>query len=165
MFVLGHVGIGRALARPWVRTLPVIAFVIGTLLPDLIDKSLYYSHLLGQMPATRMYGHTGVFLLALVLTAALVRSRLLAALAAGMATHLALDCLLDLTATAPKGAWIAAGWPLLGPFPPVSISSIGAHLQRIMVGPVILGEILGGLLIGWELWRVRQARAAGRPSR
>jgi hypothetical protein len=165
MFVLGHVGIGRALAWPWVRTFPVVAFAIGTLLPDLIDKSLYYSHLLGQMPATRMYGHTGVLLLALALSAALVRSRVLAALAAGMATHLALDCLLDLTTTGPRGAWIAAAWPVLGPFPPVSIPSVGAHLRRITVGPVIIGEIIGGLLIAWELWRARPARPAGRPSR
>jgi hypothetical protein len=165
MFVLGHVGLGRAVARPWIRALPIVVFAIGTLLPDIVDKSLYYSHLLGQMPATRMYGHTGVLLLALAGAAALARSRVLAALAAGMATHLAFDCLLDFTATGPKGAWIAAVWPLAGPFPAVSIPSIAAHLKRITVGPVIICEILGGLFIAWELWNARRPRRTHRAAR
>src|SRR4051794_22276899 len=99
MFVLGHMGIGRALIRPWQRHLPVVAFFVGTLLPDIIDKPLYHFHLLGPMPATRMVGHTGLLVLAIALLAWFTHVRSVMAVAAGMATHLALDCLMDLTTT------------------------------------------------------------------
>src|SRR4051812_42997977 len=105
MFVLGHMGIGRALVRPWQRYFPVVAFFAGTLLPDIIDKPLYHFHLLGPMPATRMVGHTGLLVLGVALLALVTHARPLAAVAAGMATHLVLDCLMDLTTSGPYGAW------------------------------------------------------------
>ncbi len=77
MFVLGHLGIGKRLAaHPYRRFSRVDkrAFFVGALLPDLIDKPLYYgwSWLTGKHGAeaglisgTHLFGHTGLFLLAL----------------------------------------------------------------------------------------------------
>src|ERR1041385_5467328 len=78
MFVLGHIGIGRRLAAHryaafsrrdrWL-------FVLGTILPDLIDKPLYYipssitgkeGAALGIIAGTHSFGHTLLFLVTLL---------------------------------------------------------------------------------------------------
>ena len=42
MFVFGHLGIGYKLASPWSRRLSKRLILLGTVLPDLIDKPVYY---------------------------------------------------------------------------------------------------------------------------
>src|SRR3954466_140383 len=107
MFVFGHVGVGRALLSRWKARLPVIPLAVGMLLPDLIDKPLYYSRLWSFVTCTRTFGHTGLLLLALTGFAAALRSRTLAALSAGMATHLLLDCAFDFPPFGPNSsAWV-----------------------------------------------------------
>src|SRR6476619_2655831 len=115
MFVMGHVGIGRALVRRWRAHLPLVPLSIGMLLPDLIDKPLYYSRLWPYITATRTFGHTGVLLLVLAGAGVLLESRVLKALAVGVATHLLLDTIGDM----PEGlrtssTLLAVTWPLSG---------------------------------------------------
>jgi hypothetical protein len=46
MFIFGHMGFGAAMARPWANPFRKLSFgmiLLGTVLPDLIDKTLYYS--------------------------------------------------------------------------------------------------------------------------
>src|SRR6185312_7307809 len=100
MFVLAHLGIGLELARPWRRRLPVKPLLLGTLLPDLIDKPLYYGlawatgrrgYAIGLISGTRTFGHTVLFAAAIAAYAAARRSKAAAAVALGCATHLILD--------------------------------------------------------------------------
>jgi len=69
MFVFGHIGIGRALIGRWRHTLPLVPLTIGMLLPDIIDKPLYYARVWPFISCTRTFGHTGAFLLLLLLIA------------------------------------------------------------------------------------------------
>src|SRR5436190_18659350 len=96
MFVLGHVGIGRTIASAKSCHLPFLAFAVGAVLPDVIDKPLYYTRLFGLVTCTRTFGHTGLFLLAVVAGALWTRSPVARALALGAATHPILDGVLDL---------------------------------------------------------------------
>jgi hypothetical protein len=161
MFVFGHIGIGRKLAQPWSRRLPAVPLIIGMLLPDLIDKPLYYARISGFFSCTRTIGHTGVLLGAIALAAVFARSRVLAALALGVATHLALDCFGDLFNNEPSSAWIALTWPVLHTrFASYYIPSIQVHLERLWVAPTIVSEMVGLALLGWDAWRVRQAKQA-----
>src|SRR5947209_6204662 len=104
MFLLGHLGIGKKVAQPFSKGLSTRIILLGTILPDLIDKPLYYSiawatgkqaHELGLISGTRTFGHTALFLLFIVLLGAAKKSRFLAALSLGITTHLLLDGLLD----------------------------------------------------------------------
>src|SRR5947207_14340366 len=96
MFVLGHIGVGRRLVGSRGRALPAVPLVLGTVLPDLIDKPLYYAHFSNFISCTRTFGHTGL-LLALVFGCFVVkRSNGWLALGLGMSTHLLLDWTLDL---------------------------------------------------------------------
>src|SRR3954470_19039355 len=97
MFVLGHVGIGPRLLFGLRQRLPAGWLALGCVLPDLIDKPLFYGllwtegHADALIAGSRSIGHSGVFFLLLLAVALLARSRLLQALCAGVATHLALD--------------------------------------------------------------------------
>jgi LexA-binding, inner membrane-associated putative hydrolase len=162
MFALGHVGIGRRLVpryraftsrERWI-------FTLGALLPDLIDKPLYYipswitgkrGAELGLIAGTHSFGHTGLFLLALTAAALLFRRPVLRALALGVATHLALDVVartMDNT---------SLFWPLLGwRFTPFLHRGLGEHLWTVLNPVILTGELVGGAIILWDLWRARR---------
>ena len=103
MFLLGHVGIAKKMAaRPYRRfsRADKRAFFVGVLLPDLVDKPLYYGWAwltgkhgaaAGIISGTHLFAHTGLFLVVLALAGLVTRSQPLRALAIGVATHLALD--------------------------------------------------------------------------
>jgi len=175
VFVLGHVGIGVALAAPRLppdaRTVRFLA--LGTLLPDLIDKPLYYALSLatgrsgadlGLISSTRSFGHTLLFCLLLYL--ALPR-RLAVPLAAGMITHLVLDEMGDLFAI----VWPRPGPPRTGPatasailfpllgfhFPILPFSSASEHVRALADPYTLLGEALGAVLIYLNRARLRVA--------
>jgi hypothetical protein len=165
VFVLGHVGIGVALASPRLspdaRTLRFL--ILGTLLPDLVDKPLYYGLVLvtgrmgaqlGLLSSTRTFGHTLVLCLLLYL---LLPRRIGTPLAAGMLTHLFLDEMGDLfgfffprrgpSVDSPPTA-AAILFPLLGPHFPVSpFSSVGEHILTIGETYILTGEAIGALLL------------------
>ena len=174
MFVLGHVGIGPRLLGPLRARLPAVPLVVGCLLPDLIDKPLFYLNLAltGRGPdqqallrGSRGLGHTGLFLLALLLAAALARSRLLWAVAAGVATHFALDLGGELlTGADPESSiWLALLFPAFGGRLPRA--HFGSILEHLLVSAqslsVLAGEAVGGAILLWELVQRRRRAAAG----
>jgi hypothetical protein len=174
MLLLGHMGIGSKLVSPWTRQLPKWALLLGTILPDLIDKPLYYGLAwitgrhgaeLGLISSTRTLGHTAMFLLAITLLAMVRRSRVLAALALGVATHLFLDnlgdTLTDYFAPYPDGtirtsALTALLWPMYKPyFANMPFKNMAAHLH-VTLNPLTIGaEIAGAAILAWDYWKTR----------
>lgn len=167
MIFFGHLGLGDALAAPVRRGLPRRWVLAGTLLPDLIDKPLYYGLSLatglrgaelGLVSGTRTFGHTWA-LAALVWALGRARgSGRARALALGMATHPLLDFVADWAAwgwdAATGGS--AALWPLTGwRFPVAQSAGLAEHLGGELK-PVLLGAELVGILL------LLRARAAGR---
>ena len=139
MFFFGHMGIGSKLVAPWSKGLPRRWVLLGTLLPDLIDKPLYYGMALftgrhgadlGLVSGTRTFGHTALFLLILSLIAILRSSKPLAALAVGVMTHLLLDNWVEHYFMGKVGAdHLALFFPFLGfHFPVMPYGTFSEHL-------------------------------------
>jgi hypothetical protein len=166
VFALGHLGIGKKIAaRPYRRFTRAEkgAFFLGALLPDLIDKPLFYVPfwLTGRrgeiLSGTHLFAHTAVFLLLLVAAARLTRSRPVGAAAIGVATHFVLDCV-GLSMGFGTLLWPAFGWH----FPAYPFRNLGQHLTTIL-NPVTLAGALGGaaiLLWDWSR-RLRRRRPVG----
>jgi hypothetical protein len=165
MFALGHLGIGKRLAaRPYRRfsRLDKRVFFVGALLPDLVDKPLYYvpAWLTGRRGAeagilsgTHLFAHTGLFLLVLTTAALITRSRPLRALAIGVTTHLILDVVgLSLS-------WKTLLWPLFGwHFPAYPFASLSEHLGTILHPITLIGELLGAAIL-WADYRRKRRQA------
>ena len=156
MFVLGHLGIGSRMLFGLRRRLPAWPLYLGCLLPDLIDKPLFYGlHLLHRswplIKGTRTFGHTGLFLLALLLGAALCQRPWATAIAAGVATHFALDIAGELVTDADPDSslWLAVFFPALGGrFPVAHFTSVLEHLAvSAQSGYVLAGEMIGGMIL------------------
>lgn len=162
MFVFGHLGIGRTLLGPSRWKIPAAAFALGALLPDIIDKALYYSHVASVATGTRTFGHTGLFLCALASIAVLRRSRGWGALAIGVATHLFLDNVLDLFTPDPGSAWIALTWPFLHTrFAPAVFRSPLDQLHELWIPAILISEVAGALLLLRE-YRLYKGQTASR---
>lgn len=167
MFVLGHLGIGSILAARRVRAEQLAWLLFGTLLPDLIDKPLYYVLVvatgrrgaeLGLVSGTRTFAHTLLFAVALWLV---VPRRIGTPLFLGLATHLFLDEMGDvlrwlipaLGTHSPPGTISAILFPLLGPhFPVAPYRSALEHVQSLDSAYVIACEAIGAVLLVWQ-WR------------
>ena len=169
MFVLGHVGIGPRLLGRLRHRLPARWLVLGCLLPDLIDKPLFYGllwlrgHPDPLISGSRSVGHSGLFLLALLAVPLLTRRPVGWALFAGVATHLALDIVGEAvtSATPDSSIWLAILFPLLGfRFPRAHFGSFLEHLKvEAENAYVVGGEIVGGaiLLVSWLRRRKTQS--------
>ena len=174
MFLLGHTGIGSALVERFTKTETrwVPWLLVGTILPDLIDKPLYYGLVwvtgrrgaaLGLISSTRTVGHTALFLLAVLLLGWLARHRGLVTMALGMATHLLPDAGGDVfkppvslpgTPEFPS-TLCAILYPLLGwRFPVLPFQDLAGHVGSLRSPYVIAGELIGALLL-WRRWRRR----------
>jgi hypothetical protein len=156
VFAFGHLGLGKKIAAPWFRRFSPVerrAFFLGALLPDLIDKPLFYipfwlagrrSTAAGLLSGTHLFAHTGLFLLALVIAALVSRSLPVRAVAIGVATHFVLDCV---------GLSMGLGtllWPFFGwHFPAYPFKNLGQHLGTILNPVTLAGELLGAAI----LWR------------
>lgn len=167
MMIFGHLGIGSFLSAPFRRGLPMRWILLGTLLPDLIDKPLYYGlsfatgkHAaeLGLISGTRTFGHTALLLVAMLLIALAAKNRVLAALSIGAATHLLLDGLSDqyiraATGVNPESALL---WPFFTQhFPVMPFDSLQAHVAHYQ-NPFTVGTEVGGVaLLSWDLWKNR----------
>lgn len=172
MLPFGHLGIGSKLVSPWTRELPRWGILLGTVLPDLVDKPLFYANswlspgtALSLVTSTRTFSHTAIFLVALTALAVARRSKLAAALALGVATHLLLDnvqdALIDRLMPDPTkppldGAFVALLWPFYrSEFPSVRFSSMGGHLDASL-NPITIGfEVVGAGILAWDSWKNR----------
>ena len=177
MFVLGHLGIGSRLGRlvPAVRASRATPWLIlGTILPDLIDKPLYYGVALatggdgdrmGIITCTRTIGHSALFALLLWLAiAAMGRRAAGLALFVGMATHGLLDLGGDTTGSLlarlglmskPPGfsSLRALLFPLVGArFASMPFHTPREHLRGLAQAYTIAGELVGGALL-FVAWR------------
>jgi hypothetical protein len=172
MWPLGHTVVGPRLVRLLRPRLALGWLAAGGLLPDLVDKPLYYGLVLatgrrgaelGLVSGTRTFGHTGLFLLVFVALALWRRSAVLAAIAWGIASHLFLDNVGDLLGwitTPPEGTTTlhALVFPLLGwRFPVSPFLDVKQHLLSVTRVWVILGELAGALLLVELWWRRRRS--------
>ena len=144
--------------------LPARWLIFGCLLPDLIDKPLFY--LVGPtklISGSRTFGHTFLFLLALFLLALLSRRAAVWAIFAGVATHLALDIAGEVTvgASPDSSIWIALLFPLLGVrFPVAHFHTLLEHLRVSAENLyVIFGEVAGGAIL-LRAWILRRRQSA-----
>jgi hypothetical protein len=180
MFPLGHLGIGTFAAGRRVSAAGLPWLLLGTLLPDLVDKPLYYAlhlalgHNVGIVTGSRTFGHTLLFVLVLF---ALLPRRIGAPLSFGMLTHLTLDGLGDLAGLlAPQldmdhggpSVLHAIFFPLLGlRFPVSRFRNAFEHLATLGNAWVLTGELVGAALLFWQ-WRagifapLRRLRPAAR---
>jgi hypothetical protein len=186
VFAFGHLGLGKKIAAgSYGRFSPAErrAFFLGTLLPDLIDKPLFYipfwltgrrCAIMGLFSGTHLFAHTGLFLLVLVITGLLTGSLLVRAIVIGVVTHCILDCV---------GSADGLGtllWPLFGRrFSAYPFRDLGQHLATILNPVTLAGEVSGAAILCWDYWtaagrtlRARIARAdsrrggrRGRPTR
>lgn len=132
--------------------MPGVPLAAGMLLPDIIDKPLYYLHLSPVFSCTRTVGHTGLLVAVVLGLAAVQRSSLLWAVGLGLATHVVLDNVFDAVVGAGLGsAWIAAVWPLDGwAFYRVT-RTIAEHAGMLLSTPTIVCEVVGLALLGWDM--------------
>jgi hypothetical protein len=170
MFLFGHLGIGSKIVSPLTRGLPRSAVLWGAILPDLIDKPLYYGlsfltgkrgEALGMISSTRTFAHTGLFLLLLTLIAIFKRSRVFAALALGVASHLVLDSWtgLVLFRDQPKLFHRVVLWPFFGTqFPVIPYQNLSEHLSILAQPVLIWAEIIGAAILAWDYWKKRRFR-------
>ncbi len=176
MWVFGHLGIGSKLVAPMARRLPYGWLLFGAILPDLIDKPLYYAMSIatgrtgagiGLISCTRTIGHTALFALGLAALATWRKSRVLAALSLGVASHLALDGFQDYWAHRVQGVpgesslVLAALFPFfearfgIQPFP-----SFSEHLKSGGRPLLLLTEGIGIAILAWDYskrrWRPKR---------
>ena len=163
MFAFGHLGLGKKIAaRPYCRFSLVErrAFFLGALLPDLIDKPLFYipfwltarrGAAAGLLSGTHLFAHTGLFLMALVIAALITRSVPIRAVAIGVATHVVLDCV---------GLSMGLGtllWPLFGwRFPAYPFRNLGQHLATVLNPVTLAGELFGAAILWWDYRKARR---------
>jgi hypothetical protein len=162
VFALGHLGLGKKIAtRPYrlFSRLEKGAFFLGALLPDLIDKPLFYipfwltdrRSAAGILSGTHLFAHTGVFLLALVVAARITRSGTLRAVAIGVATHFVLD-VVGLSMGVRTLLWPLFGWH----FPAYPFRNLGQHLGTILNPVTLVGELAGAAILWWDHRKARR---------
>ncbi len=170
MFIFGHLGIGLTLAKPWFRGLSRRLVLVGTLLPDILDKPLYYALVwatgkrgveLGLISGTRTFGHTAIFILILGALTLFSKSRVLGALTLGTATHLLLDAVSDSLTIMPEDGYVSALlWPFTGyAFPVQPAPTLEAHLLHFATPFFCGAESLGFVLLAWDFWIRRFKRS------
>lgn len=178
MFVGGHLGTGLAVAWPWWRkivghqTKPefyifFFSLFFGTLLPDLIDKPLYYGMSwwnglrgsdLGLISGTRTIGHCA-FLMSFVFFLGVLKSNwrpYLWPLCLGWCSHLIIDLTGDaiynlINPAHPSSQlvqkvqnWEGMLFPLFGwDFPDLPFKNASDHLKTFGKIHIWTGELLG----------------------
>lgn len=201
MFILGHLGIGLQVSKPFIgrkpsfdervkSSLPIKWVLAGTLFPDVIDKAIYYTFVIvtgkvgaeiGLISSGRNFTHSLLFIVVLLFSAWIRRSRPLVALGLGIATHIMLDHLwdmVDMRITDPSRLAAEFSWtsdriaglffPFFGfRFPSFSSPSMQQYLGHFMQLHFLVAEAAGGLLLAreWHLFRKRRYAGSGRTRR
>ena len=144
MFPFAHRGIGSAITRLCPVEFQFRWVLLGTLLPDLVDKPIFlllsqYFHDAGWEAGKRGIAHTLVFLLLLAAISKARKSPVLWSVTAGTATHLALDVISKST----EGRSTALGslrvlfWPFTGwSFPTLDHGMHGTELWMCEVAGI-----------------------------
>jgi hypothetical protein len=171
MFLFGHLGIGSKLVSPWTRKLSKGAVLFGTLLPDFIDKPLYYGLSwatgkhgaeLGLISGTRTFGHTLIFLFLLSTGARISRSKVVLAISLGILSHLFLDSFGEFFQPHPLHAIFTHTpllWPLTGwAFPIIPFSNLGEHLATSTHPYIFYSEVIGLWLLIRDYFKSRYQR-------
>jgi hypothetical protein len=114
---------------------------------------------LGLISGTRTFGHTGLFLLFIILLAIFLKSRVLAALAVGVMTHLLLDNFVEsFVHTDPETQFLALLFPFRGfKFPLLPCHGLQEHLYTLWNGFTLWGELIGGSILVWDYWKSKRA--------
>ena len=151
---------------PLRKRLPALWLALGCILPDLIDKPLFYALIFvhGSAPSplrgSRTVGHTLLFFLVILLVAFLRKRPSTWAVVTGVGTHLALDVVGEAFASGnPESAvWLALFWPLCGwDFPLATYTTMLQHLRvGLLQVYVVAGEVVGGAILLHSWWRRRQ---------
>ena len=157
------------LSRPgparWPRTLALLAdyvdirlVLVGSLLPDIIDKPLGMVFLSSSLSNGRIFAHTLLFLALMTLTGLIVYRRTgrnwLLVLSFGTATHLVFD-----------GMWSNLHtllWPAYGlGFDKLALSDWLPRMARALkTNPAVyVPEAIGGVIMGWFVWVLVQSRS------
>lgn len=158
-FILGY---APQRIRSWLTALGEILdirlFVIGSLLPDIIDKPL--GMLNENLSNGRIYSHTLLFLTVLGVAAWYQQRRTarrwLLALWLGTGAHLVLDSMWQTPET--------LFWPLYGwAFTRLEIENFTSWMQElsdeVLRNPAVyLPEIIGVIVLGWFLWHLLRRR-------
>lgn len=145
MYALGELGIGLGLA--WLvayRNRAAVDFrlvLLGSILPDLIDKPLgAVLHL-----DARLWAHSILFLGGILLVSLWPTLHGLRWVGFGDAVHLLVDLM-----------WLqpmVALWPFLGVAFPPGEQSFGNYLQVLLTDPYVqFGEIVGGIIFVAAAW-------------
>lgn len=129
--------------------------MFGTILPDLMDKPLYYlalavGHPLTEIiPGTRTIAHTGMFLFLVLIAALIYRNKDWLALSLGLFTHFVLDAygVAD-HGTSVNGLMHLLFWPFYGyDFPSLEGVNNEAFWKTFIEQPQFYAEVLGGLIV------------------
>ena len=183
MFFVGHGVLGVKLASPFLGAqesrifhlwkypeegaLPFWPLVLGCVLPDLIDKPIYYGPkwLWGTeviqstiITGTRTFGHTALLVFLIFALGWWRESKAAAAVALGMASHLMMDHLFDVLLCydhfpvnpgEPSYRLEGLLWPFLGNhFPIIKYGTVKEHASTfIFKHHIWIGESLGLLLL------------------
>lgn len=153
MYALGELGIGLGLA--WLLSYRARAAVdfrlvlVGSILPDLIDKPLgAILHL-----EARLWAHSLLFLAAILASSLWPAFRGLRWVGFGDAVHLVVDLIWQQP--------MVAFWPLLGSAFPPGDQSFGNYFQILLTDPYVqFGEIVGGIILVAAVWHYRIYRWA-----
>lgn len=167
MFVLGHLGFSRALIEPLRTKVDLRPFFLGALLPDLIDKPIFYLFP-GIIAGTRGYAHTLLFMIVIFLVAQFFKSRVALSIAFGVLAHLLLDNVGDYLhiENSLVKSYQTLFWPMRGyDFPSTAYLTIVDQANRLRSPYLIITESIGFLLLSLFTWRDRRAGKAAAPEK
>ena len=172
MLIFGHMGIGYKITSPLKNINHIALFFLGTLAPDIFDKSLYlvmvwltgrHGEDIGLISGTRTFAHTLYPLMLIFLLSkskSVYKSHSLE-IALGMTTHLLLDCISSLILYPDKfiDYWTVLFWPMLGfKFPSTHYNNLEGFANYVFNGYLILFECIGFAILSYYYLKHRQKK-------
>ncbi len=149
--------------RLLVKHIDIRVLLIGSLLPDIIDKPLGYIILQGTLSSGRVYCHTMLFFILIVLAGMYLYQRRkknwLLVLSFGIFTHLIFDQM-----------WLAPHillWPLYGWSFPQGNPDILLWMEEMLTGLITnpgtyIPEIVGAVVLLIFIWRLIRLKSLAR---